>query len=781
MSYTYRQPNQQTKSLTPINSWQNNSPGQKRSFKSPIKTKGKSQGVRNVHPSNKISFAKAFGAVPQMSRSHSQQTFQARPQTTGTGMRGSSSSSSLFNNNNIHGGGRPPHPQHFESSNPFAVNNAFPGDESKLSNAQSLLDSAQHQQQQEKLRLQQQELRERQQQQLMARQEQQQQQLLAEQTQSRIRHALDAGIDPNTEHAEQSEPLRRNSNPNLKTTFADNSTVASSDSNSSSQYQPPPMHPSMAFARPSTSQASMQSIAVDPNNAEQLREEVKRLQLAMIDQFRGTNKNRFTGGSQFRAKPTTTDSTDRTAELNSLRTAVKSMRAELRNVKMDNEELTQTSSQDRAARNTLEEQLRKEHQDAVSLKQELDRVRALLEASETRIIKKPVGRPSTAPDNATKILEQRLKEEKKVTEELREKSKKEASRLKIKTEELKETEQRREAESTRWEEERTRLYSEIDRWRKKSTDALSALENGEAQAKKNNRSVEDKLRKLSMRATEKSKRALAEKESELRRLAEEAEALRTSSDKLKELEKEHGKERKKSIAMISKMDQLGLDVEKLKATIELLTKDKEEREKLLALKAEAEFKLREDIVKLNDHVSVQEEEIESLKGRLQAFKEDSEKGEGKAKDKNDTLVQQLSAVTEELRTATQEKVICQNVLNEKVEELHKLEHKVTKERKVHKSNMEQALNSIVRLCVVAPTVNVQMADQTLSFKAPLPREKIRHFVQDQVLPKFATIFQQSADGMSPDGTNLDSWLQNLLVDMQNTIERHLSKVFNSRA
>lgn len=83
-----------------------------------------------------------------------------------------------------------------------------------------------------------------------------------------------------------------------------------------------------------------------------------------------------------------------------------------------------------------------------------------------------------------------------------------------------------------------------------------------------------------MRATEKSKRALAEKESELRRLAEEAEALRTSSDKLKELEKEHGKERKKSIAMISKMDQLGLDVEKLKATIELLTKDKEEREKV---------------------------------------------------------------------------------------------------------------------------------------------------------------------------------------------------------
>lgn len=109
--------------------------------------------------------------------------------------------------------------------------------------------------------------------------------------------------------------------------------------------------------------------------------------------------------------------------------------------------------QDRQARTSLEEQLRKEHQDAVSLKQELDRVRALLEASETRIIKTPVGRPTTAPDNATKLLEQRLKEEKKTTEDLREKNKKEANRLKIKTEELKETEQRREAESSRWEEE----------------------------------------------------------------------------------------------------------------------------------------------------------------------------------------------------------------------------------------------------------------------------------------------------------------------------------------
>jgi hypothetical protein len=119
-------------------------------------------------------------------------------------------------------------------------------------------------------------------------------------------------------------------------------------------------------------------------------------------------------------------------------------------------------------------------------------------------------------------------------------------------------------------------------------------------------------------------------------------------------------------------------------------------------------------------------------------------------------------------------------LNEKVAEFRKLEKSIAKERKMHKANMEQALNSIVRLCVVAPTVNVQMAEQTLSFKAPLPKEKIRHFVQDSVLPKFSIIFQQSADGMSPDGRDLDSWLQNLLIEMQGTIEKHLSKVFNTK-
>lgn len=96
-----------------------------------------------------------------------------------------------------------------------------------------------------------------------------------------------------------------------------------------------------------------------------------------------------------------------------------------------------------------------------------------------------------------------------------------------------------------------------------------------------------------------------------------AEALRSSSDKAKEHEKELGKERRKSLAMIGKADQLDLEAEKL-------SKEKDEREKLLALKAEAEFKLREDIVQLNENSAAYEEEISELQAKVTALKEEGE-------------------------------------------------------------------------------------------------------------------------------------------------------------
>jgi hypothetical protein len=87
------------------------------------------------------------------------------------------------------------------------------------------------------------------------------------------------------------------------------------------------------------------------------------------------------------------------------------------------------------------------------------------------------------------------------------------------------------------------------------------------------------------------------------------------------------------------------------------------------------------------------------------------------------------------------------------------------------------MQSLVRLCVVAPTVNVHLGDQTMGCKAPLPQDTIRMLVEHQILPNFTSIFLQAEEGAGPGGTMLDQWLEGLLTEMQGSIEKHLKHVF----
>lgn len=146
------------------------------------------------------------------------------------------------------------------------------------------------------------------------------------------------------------------------------------------------------------------------------------------------------------------------------------------------------------------------------------------------------------------------------------------------------------------------------------------------------------------------------------------------------------------------------------------------------------------------------------------------------------------------------------------------------------------MQSSVRLCVVAPTVNVSFGGQTVSHKArhishypdpgpdpslrpqaaaltlavshkarhpqhhtlnptlalaltlhltlaltlaqaPVPRDKIRTALELQVLPGFTRAFTQEHENMAPDGGSMDDWLKETTVSMQRSIEKHLSQVF----
>jgi len=60
----------------------------------------------------------------------------------------------------------------------------------------------------------------------------------------------------------------------------------------------------------------------------------------------------------------------------------------------------------------------------------------------------------------------------------------------------------------------------------------------------------------------------------------------------------------------------------------------------------------------------------------------------------------------------------------------------------HRRALKAALNSCVRLCVVAPTVNINLDDRSRSFCSGLPEEKIRAFVEGSVLPRFTRVLLQ---------------------------------------
>lgn len=74
----------------------------------------------------------------------------------------------------------------------------------------------------------------------------------------------------------------------------------------------------------------------------------------------------------------------------------------------------------------------------------------------------------------------------------------------------------------------------------------------------------------------------------------------------------------------------------------------------------------------------------------------------------------------------------------------------------HRRALKAALNSCVRLCVVAPTVNINLDDRSRSFCSGLPEEKIRAFVEGSVLPRFTRVLLQPGSEGEAGGGGGDS-------------------------
>jgi hypothetical protein len=98
--------------------------------------------------------------------------------------------------------------------------------------------------------------------------------------------------------------------------------------------------------------------------------------------------------------------------------------------------------------------------------------------------------------------------------------------------------------------------------------------------------------------------------------------------------------------------------------------------------------------------------------------------------------------------------------------------------KAKREALENSLQSMVRLCVVAPTVNVHFNSQQQQCKAPMPSSRIQNIIENQVLPNFSELFIQLEEGTAQNGEKLDKWLEGMLSEMQKSIQSHLADVFN---
>ena len=208
---------------------------------------------------------------------------------------------------------------------------------------------------------------------------------------------------------------------------------------------------------------------------------------------------------------------------------------------------------------------------------------------------------------------------------------------------------------------------------------------------------------------------------------------------------------------------------------------KEQEEKLHENRLTIE-NLREDIAEATEVRQKLEEEIRGLKKKLSEMEALLKKaGEEKAKTES------------ALEKAKMEAMKSMKLVEEKKEEVSSLKKDVAKKDKTildlmekHAQNLEKAkqealektMQSMVRLCVVAPTVNVSFGSEALTCKAGLPGEKIHEIIEKQILPGFIQLFLQPKEGLGPDGGQLSKWVEKLMGDMQGSIEKHLAGVFS---
>ena len=246
----------------------------------------------------------------------------------------------------------------------------------------------------------------------------------------------------------------------------------------------------------------------------------------------------------------------------------------------------------------------------------------------------------------------------------------------------------------------------------------------------------------------------------------------------------------------SAVDTSGLkDIEELRQQIDALTIEKVDM--LDEIK-----KLKNSISRQNNQVIQDKAEVQRLQAALRVALEEKEL---KTKELEESVMKlrDSKAATEQLHQALhEEKIMVKNAivenknleselqkatvkngeLNKEVEGLSSkitsLNDEMAKEKEDSMKNLEKAISQSVRLVVVAPTVNVNVADEKVNVKSAISNEKLRSFL-DGLLTEYSTLYRQEDSDLGPDNkTSLNQWLSVILSKMQESIEQHVHAATN---
>ncbi|RLN32748.1 hypothetical protein BBJ28_00001959 [Nothophytophthora sp. Chile5] len=191
----------------------------------------------------------------------------------------------------------------------------------------------------------------------------------------------------------------------------------------------------------------------------------------------------------------------------------------------------------------------------------------------------------------------------------------------------------------------------------------------------------------------------------------------------------------------------------------------------------------------------------------QLQKEGDFRAEQERADRNRLQESELRCLAESLDAEKQHTRLLRSQLSGAEAELADHANLLLKQQRSHVQALDRTLQSTVRLCVVAPTVNVHLTTKGAQISgkngcilpnkmlgktqdavdaAPVvcrstpAQENIRHVMEKEVLPLFTSVFLQEDEGASPQtGVPMTFWLQELLCSMQTRIASQLESIYSS--